>query len=355
VAGTVAAGAPSSGRPLRGGDRVEVRSASEIFATLDDDGCLDAVPFMPEMLRHVGQRYTVSRRVDKICDTITCTGSRRMHDTVYLEDLRCDGSGHGGCQAACRIYWKEAWLRRVGPDDDHTHASTGAIAELEPIVQAGTRARREFDGESADVWRCQATEALKATTPLKTSDVRQYWRELRSANSSRLRFFGVLMRGFVMEVASRIKLIKRVPLTGDGAEMTLSEPLDLHPGDVVRVRSAEEIARTLDENGLNRRLSFDRELLRYCGRTCIVKDRVERIIDDRTGRMLHISADAVTLEGVTCSGERTVGCWFCPREIYSFWREAWLVRVDDASTPRVGSRLGSGVRMESKAGSRQIE
>ena len=36
-----------------------------------------------------------------------------MRDTVYLEDLRCDGSGHGGCQAGCRIYWKEAWLRRV--------------------------------------------------------------------------------------------------------------------------------------------------------------------------------------------------------------------------------------------------
>ena len=41
---------------------------------------------------------------------------------------------------------------------------------------------RELDGEPEEVWRCQATEAFKATEPLKTSDLRQYWRELRSGN-----------------------------------------------------------------------------------------------------------------------------------------------------------------------------
>ena len=100
-------------QPLRPGDIVEVKSAAEILATLDEDGSLDKMPFMPEMIRHAGRRYTVSRRVDKICDTIAASGSRRMHDTVYLDDLRCDGSGHGGCQAGCKIYWKESWLRRV--------------------------------------------------------------------------------------------------------------------------------------------------------------------------------------------------------------------------------------------------
>ena len=100
-------------RPLRPGEIVEVRPAAEILATLDETGAFDDMPFMPEMLQYVGRRFTVSRRVEKICDTIAATGSRRVHDTVYLEDLRCDGSGHGGCQAGCRIYWKEAWLRRV--------------------------------------------------------------------------------------------------------------------------------------------------------------------------------------------------------------------------------------------------
>ena len=97
---------PRSQQPLRPGDIVELRPAAEILATLDDDGALDEMPFMPEMLQYMGRRFTVSKRVEKICDTIAATGSRRMQDTVYLEDLRCDGSGHGGCQAGCLIYWK---------------------------------------------------------------------------------------------------------------------------------------------------------------------------------------------------------------------------------------------------------
>ena len=40
---------------LRPGEVVRVRSASEIFATLDDRGTLDGLPFMPEMLKYCGR------------------------------------------------------------------------------------------------------------------------------------------------------------------------------------------------------------------------------------------------------------------------------------------------------------
>jgi hypothetical protein len=30
-----------------------------------------------------------------------------------VEMSRCDGQAHGGCQAGCSIYWKEAWLKRI--------------------------------------------------------------------------------------------------------------------------------------------------------------------------------------------------------------------------------------------------
>jgi len=70
-------------------------------------------------------------------------------------------------------------------------------------------------------------------------------------------------------------------------------------------------------------------MLPYCGRTLRVKDTVERIIDDKTGRLLKLPKDCLILEGAVCSGDRTAGCWFCPREIYSFWREAWVERVEE--------------------------
>jgi hypothetical protein len=320
---------PADERPFRPGDAVEVRSAAEILATLDSDGTLDGMPFMPEMLRHVGRRYKVTRRVDKICDTVAGTGSRRIHDTVYLEDLRCDGSGHAGCQAACKLYWKEAWLRRVNNDSGGADASDEAGAELERVALAATRTMREVAGEREEVWACQATEAFKASEPLKTSNPPQYWRELRNGNFGLLRFIRLAARGFVIEVGRRTSLIKPLPLQGTGSRSSPTEPLDLRPGDLVKVRPPDEIAATLDERGFNRGLSFDREMLPYCGRTFRVKDRVDKIVDDKTGRLLKIPKDSLILEGAVCSGERTAGCWFCPREIYPFWREAWLQRVEE--------------------------
>src|SRR3989442_827918 len=92
---------------LRRGDLVEVRSASEILATLDERGMLDGLPFMPEMMRYCGRRLIVDCRVVKVCDTIFPLASGLLPNTVLLGNLRCDGSGHNGCQADCRLYWKD--------------------------------------------------------------------------------------------------------------------------------------------------------------------------------------------------------------------------------------------------------
>ena len=98
---------------LRAGDLVEVRSESEILATLDEHGRLDGLPFMPEMLRFCGKRFQVQSRAHKTCDTGRAAGFRRLENAVHLKELRCDGSSHGGCQASCLLFWKEDWLRPV--------------------------------------------------------------------------------------------------------------------------------------------------------------------------------------------------------------------------------------------------
>jgi hypothetical protein len=316
----------ATGRPLRPGDVVEVKSPAEIFATLDGDA-EDDMPFMAEMLRHTGRRYTVSRRVDKICDTVTDTGSRRLTSTVYLDDLRCDGSAHGGCQAACRLYWKEDWLRRVDAVAGHVPVPQEPCPELDAALEAGTHTAR--DGE--ELWRCQNTESAKASTPLKVfKDPDQYWREFTNGNYRRLRFAWLFVRSFVMEVAHRLGLTSQLPLRGPHAKAPeTGEPLDLQPGEWVRVRSPEEITPTLDEKGFHRGLSFDREMLQLCGQTFRVKARVTNLIAESTGRMVTIKRDAIILEGGVCSGECSTGRWFCPREIYAYWREAWLERVDE--------------------------
>ena len=48
--------------------------------------------------------------------------------------------------------------------------------------------------------------------------------------------------------------------------------------------------------------------------------------------MIELSSDCVALEGATCTGEHSLGRWFCPRAIYPYWREGWLERVESEAT-----------------------
>jgi hypothetical protein len=62
---------------LRVGQLVEVRSAEEILATLDQNGELENLPFMPEMLQFCGKRLTVHKMAHKSCDMVTDTRGKR--------------------------------------------------------------------------------------------------------------------------------------------------------------------------------------------------------------------------------------------------------------------------------------
>ena len=75
---------------LRRGAIVQVKSAEEILSTLDDRAELEKLPFMAEMLQYCGKQFSVEARAERICDTSHHTGGRRLPESVFLEDLRCD-------------------------------------------------------------------------------------------------------------------------------------------------------------------------------------------------------------------------------------------------------------------------
>jgi hypothetical protein len=333
----------TSGRPkLQRGDLVEVRSADEILKALDGEGALEGVPFMPEMLEYVGRRFTVSARVERACDTINKGGRvRHMPGTVILNDLRCDGSAHGGCGAGCRLYWKEAWLRRVDPGDDPVAAGAdGQRKALEGVARRNT----ERDAGEEHVYRCQATEFVRASQELGWWDARSFIRELTCRNVSLWRFVTVCARIVVEEIGRRLGLWS-YPVKPSGRNAPAAN-LQLEPGAVVQIRTQAEIENTLNEAGKNRGLWFDREMLPYCGGTYAVDRRVERFIDEGSGRMIELKSDCVILDGVVCKSHLSEGRWFCPRAIYPWWREAWLRPVENTSksavVPTDTTRSGSG-------------
>ncbi len=308
---------------------MEVRPPAEILATLDESGALQNLPFMPEMVQLCGQRFQVDGRSEKICDTVNWSGSRRLHDAVFLAgDPRCSGSGHDGCQAQCRVVWKEAWLRKVPPDAPATVPvdETERRLLLERLAGNTQRVVQSEHGQEVK-WRCQATDLPLATESVPNLNPRTYLREYTCGNVGLSRFITVTARAAIEEPMHRLGLARAVYVAGPAVRAPDSAPLNLRQGELVRVKSKEEIQATLSPKGKNKGLWFDREMLQFCGGTFRVKQRMSHFIDDQNGRMVDLKSDAVMLEGVVCTGDRAPQRWFCARQIYPWWRECWLERV----------------------------
>jgi hypothetical protein len=327
---------------LRVGELVEIRSQEEILATLDGRGEIDSLPFMPEMLQYCGQRFTVYKVAHKLCDTMTRSGMRRMRDAVHLAGVRCDGQAHGGCQTACLIYWKEAWLRRVDPAAD----GEGAHAPAEParvtVADLHTRTRTPEPANGEVLFSCQATELLRAAPEhLPRRHLGQYAWDVRSGNVGvpwALRAFLVGLFNHLQSASTRIlprRLWFREGLRWGFVQGSLTRTptghIDLQPGELVRIKPKAEIMATLSKGLLNRGLGFEEEMARHCGREARVLRRVDRCIDETTGRLLHMKNPCIVLEDVVCEGAYSANC---PRSIYAFWREIWLDRVDEPGGSR---------------------
>src|SRR5262245_42288714 len=104
---------------FRPGDWVRVRSLSDIQRTLDANGTCDGLPFMPEMIGACGATFQLSTLALKSCVEVI-EGHKFIdvrefphRDTWVLDDVRCSGAAHDGCQRACLVLWKSAWLERV--------------------------------------------------------------------------------------------------------------------------------------------------------------------------------------------------------------------------------------------------
>src|SRR5438046_2799366 len=143
--------------PFSTGSLVEVRTKAEILATLDKNGRLEGLPFMPEMFVFCGKCFRVYKRAHKTCDTVNQTGGRKMNAAVHLEGLRCNGEAHGGCQASCLLFWKEAWLKPVGQELEASSVAPRVAGCSEAEVIAGT-VKPEESKLDAPVYVCQATQ-----------------------------------------------------------------------------------------------------------------------------------------------------------------------------------------------------
>jgi hypothetical protein len=348
---------------LRAGDWVRVRSREEILRTLDKNGQLEGLPFMPEMFAFCGQRLRVFKRAHKTCDPPNGLAGRRMLRAVHLEGARCNGDAHGGCQARCLVFWKEAWLEKVDAGEIQNEAEELRQSSLHSVefaansgcseddVWSGTRSRTCSADSDNTVFICQSTHLSQATQPLRWWDVRQYVEDYTSGNVS----FFQLLSAFVFFlyeplVSAGLGLGSPLRWAYDAlqkmagntpyplrrgkisrGERTPSAKLDLQAGELVKVRSYPEILSTIDDEGRNRGMWFDAEMVPFCGGTYRVLDRISRIINEKTGKIQHLKNDCIMLDQVVCRACYAKYRRFCPRSIYPYWREVWMERAEPAT------------------------
>ncbi len=291
------------------GDLVDVRPFPEIQATLDAQGALEGLCFMPEMVSNCGQRFRVKAVMRQICGG--GPGMRRVAGSplVLLEDLRCDGAAHGQCSRGCTLLWKPAWLRPITAEARVDITPEAAPTPWPYPVKTPTGS-----------WICQAVMLAQATVPFgATAKILHALEDIRRGNWTAREFASV----YLEKAGQKLSDLTRRPrgkLTG----VTPVEVLGLAPGEWVQVKPLDEITLTLDRHGKNRGLEFSRYMIPFCGGTYRVLARMENFIDERDGSLRKLR-NTVLLDTVICGGATPSGP--CHRAEWLYWREIWLRRV----------------------------
>ena len=252
------------------GESVEVLSCEEIQLALDDSGALEGVPFMAEMQPHCGRWSRIARRVDKVYDYDATKMLRRPDNSVVLVGLRRDGANHGVCRY---------------------------------------------------------TQIVAAPVPLSCWDVRQDLRPLLAGNVTILAFAAALLAWLLNGEQGFRGRIPFPDATNGGQSRTPADAKNLAFHDQVRVPGSMEIGKTLDAENCNCELRFDREMIRHCHPQHALVSRVDRIIDDVTGRMVRMKTLCILLHDMVATGEFLR---YGAQQEYLLWREVW----PNSETPR---------------------
>jgi hypothetical protein len=124
-----------------------------------------------------------------------------------------------------------------------------------------------------------------------------------------------------------LKTVYHMTIETNANEPTKSLPnvSVLQAGDLVRVRSWEQIQRSLNPFKELKGCAFLPEMKQYCGSTQRVLQVMERFLDERDYKMKKVRG-VVLLENTICRGTPVFGR--CDRCCHLFWREEWLEKVE---------------------------
>jgi hypothetical protein len=279
---------------------VRVKNYNEIRQSLDKDDSLYGLQFTHEMKKYCGTTQRILTEVTRVkSDGRGYEKNIGILENVYmLDNVFCNGERHLNCTRQCKLLWHKNWL-----DFKNSSKTVEPLSNKSPLL---------ID----DPTLCQASTIMNAATHFSN----KFYHNLLN----REYFSKVSVSGVIKDILNGVSYIITTYIWSRKGSLrrTPSVSLGLKVGDRVRVRSFEEIKRTLDVYGRNRGLGFSAEMRKYCGQTLTVSYIMRNVISEYTGELKQAS-NTVLLDGSICDGEYHSRC---QRQCPHMWREIWLER-----------------------------
>jgi len=278
-----------------------IKSFDEIKSTLDSNNSLGGLRFMPEMIIFCGKRFEVEKNVRRVAIEFNSLGY--LNGVIMLKDIYCDGTYHGNCSRKCRILWKKEWLDKEKPNNNDQEKYIDDFVKIyttEPIMCQSSTLKN-------------ATQFIPLST-LKSLTNKNYLKNITFFNLIRDLYYGA--RYYINPMNWVVLGEKR---------KTPTESLGLKVGDMVEVKTLDEIKTTLSRFGKNRGLGFQKEMVKFCGGRYRVSKIVKNAISEEDGTYRAVK-NSVILEGVNCDGSYHKRC---ERSCPHIWREIWLKRLNE--------------------------
>jgi len=143
-----------------------------------------------------------------------------------------------------------------------------------------------------------------------------------------MRFLIIKIKIYKNLIVNYLKeLFKKSSRIEDTKDSKISPLFFIKVGDIVKIRSKEQILQTLDEGNKLDGCYFMDEMRQYCGGKYKVIKRVKFFFDEAKSRMRK-TRNTVLLEGLYCSGKMPFFKQRCDRSCLIFWKEGWLEKVE---------------------------
>ena len=167
---------------------------------------------------------------------------------------------------------------------------------------------------------------------LELNDLAEPTPHIQKISQYRIKFLKKAKKYFVLWKNRLARLNPSYPHNNSLAQ-GLDLTQEIKAGDLVRVRSKEEIRNTLDDQDKYKGCLFVNDMWHYCGGTYRVFKVVNYFYDEARYQIKKCK-DTVMLDEVICSGDTSKAFkQKCDRSYYFFWKTAWLEKYNRFSFP----------------------